>query len=86
MNYYSALTPFCKKCEIPSCYRMTISLYLFITHMITGCLVFDSREIFTAIYTVESTVKMLARGFIMARFTYLRDAWNWLDFIVVSLA
>jgi len=44
------------------------------------------REIFTAIYTVESAVKMLARGFIMARFTYLRDAWNWLDFIVVSLA
>jgi len=44
------------------------------------------REIFTAIYTVESAVKMLARGFFMARFTYLRDAWNWLDFIVVSLA
>jgi len=44
------------------------------------------REIFTGIYTVESAVKMLARGFIMARFTYLRDMWNWLDFIVVSLA
>jgi len=29
---------------------------------------------------------MLARGFILHDFTYLRDAWNWLDFIVVSLA
>ena len=44
------------------------------------------RQIFTAIYTVESAVKMLARGFIMTHFTYLRDMWNWLDFIVVTLA
>jgi len=44
------------------------------------------RLIFTGIYTVESAVKMVARGFIMAHFTYLRDAWNWLDFIVVTLA
>ena len=29
---------------------------------------------------------MLARGFILQDFTYLRDAWNWLDFTVVSLA
>ena len=47
---------------------------------------FVFRLIFTVIYTVESAVKMLARGFIKAHFTYLRDAWNWLDFIVVSLA
>lgn len=44
------------------------------------------REIFTAIYTVESTVKILARGFILADFTYLRDMWNWLDFFVVSIS
>ena len=47
---------------------------------------FVFRLIFTVIYTVESAVKMLARGFIKAHFTYLRDAWNWLDFIVVTLA
>jgi Ion transport protein len=29
---------------------------------------------------------MLARGYILGPFHYLRDAWNWLDFIVVSLA
>lgn len=44
------------------------------------------RATFTGIYTVEGTVKMLARGFILANFTYLRDAWNWLDFIVVVFA
>jgi len=44
------------------------------------------REVFTAIYTTEGAIKMLARGFILADFHYLRDAWNWLDFVVVSLA
>jgi len=44
------------------------------------------REIFTSIYTAEGTIKVLARGFILHDFTYLRDAWNWLDFTVVSLA
>lgn len=46
----------------------------------------DDREVFTAIYTTEGVIKMLARGFILANFHYLRDAWNWLDFVVVSLA
>jgi len=44
------------------------------------------RETFTGIYTIEGIVKVLARGFLLTKFTYLRDAWNWLDFIVVSLA
>jgi len=43
------------------------------------------RVIFTAIYTFESAVKVMARGFILEKFTYLRDAWNWLDFVVISL-
>jgi len=45
-----------------------------------------SRETFTGIYTIEGIVKILARGFLLTEFTYLRDAWNWLDFIVVTLA
>jgi len=49
-------------------------------------LLFATREAFTGIYTIEGTIKMLARGLILADFTYLRDAWNWLDFVVVSLA
>ena len=28
----------------------------------------------------------MGRGFALTKFTYLRDAWNWLDFIVISLA
>jgi len=44
------------------------------------------RETFTGIYTVEGIIKILARGFVLTQFTYLRDAWNWLDFIVVTLA
>lgn len=42
--------------------------------------------IFTAIYTYESAVKLLARGFFMDNFTYLRDAWNWLDFCVILMS
>ena len=38
---------------------------------------FFYRVIFTAIYTFESGVKVMARGFILEKFTYLRDAWNW---------
>ena len=44
------------------------------------------RVVFTAIYTFESATKVVGRGFILAPFTYLRDAWNWLDFIVITLA
>lgn len=44
------------------------------------------RVIFTGIYTFESAVKVMARGFILESFTYLRDAWNWLDFVVIALA
>ena len=47
---------------------------------------FSGRVLFTAIYTFESGVKLMARGFILAPFTYLRDAWNWLDFVVIALA
>ncbi|XFG12322.1 hypothetical protein AB1E19_015946 [Capra hircus] len=41
---------------------------------------------FTAIYTFESLVKILARGFCLHAFTFLRDPWNWLDFSVIVMA
>uniref|UniRef100_A0A673CVD7 Sodium channel protein n=1 Tax=Sphaeramia orbicularis TaxID=375764 RepID=A0A673CVD7_9TELE len=41
---------------------------------------------FTAIYTFESLVKILARGFCIGKFTFLRDPWNWLDFCVIVMA
>ena len=31
-------------------------------------------------------MKILARGFILDKFSFLRDPWNWLDFIVILLA
>ncbi|XP_069560724.1 sodium channel protein type 4 subunit alpha A [Brachyistius frenatus] len=42
--------------------------------------------VFTGIYTVEATVKVLSRGFCVGSFTFLRDPWNWLDFMVISMA
>ncbi|XP_030624433.1 sodium channel, voltage gated, type V-like, alpha b [Chanos chanos] len=41
---------------------------------------------FTGIYTFESLIKILARGFCLGPFTFLRDPWNWLDFSVIVMA
>lgn len=44
------------------------------------------RYTFTGIYTFESLIKILARGFCIGKFTFLRDPWNWLDFSVILMA
>ncbi|XP_030397221.1 sodium channel protein type 4 subunit alpha [Gopherus evgoodei] len=41
---------------------------------------------FTGIYTFESMIKIVARGFCIDQFTFLRDPWNWLDFSVIIMA
>ncbi|XP_066927937.1 sodium channel protein 1 brain-like isoform X5 [Clytia hemisphaerica] len=41
--------------------------------------------IFAAIYTLEMIIKILAKGFVMHKYSYLRNSWNWLDFVVVVL-
>uniref|UniRef100_A0A8D3DUN3 Sodium channel protein n=1 Tax=Scophthalmus maximus TaxID=52904 RepID=A0A8D3DUN3_SCOMX len=41
---------------------------------------------FTGIYTFEFLVKVLAQGFCVGKFTFLRDPWNWLDFCVIVMA
>ncbi|XP_029461524.1 sodium channel protein type 2 subunit alpha-like isoform X4 [Rhinatrema bivittatum] len=41
---------------------------------------------FTGIYTFESLIKIMARGFCLEKFTFLRDPWNWLDFSVIVMA
>lgn len=38
---------------------------------------------FTVVFTLEATCKIIGMGFIMSKGCYLRNAWNWLDFIVV---
>ncbi|XP_010117062.1 PREDICTED: sodium channel protein type 5 subunit alpha-like, partial [Chlamydotis macqueenii] len=47
---------------------------------------FSLRYTFTGIYTFESLIKILARGFCLNEFTFLRDPWNWLDFSVITMA
>ncbi|KAL0984438.1 hypothetical protein UPYG_G00141510 [Umbra pygmaea] len=42
--------------------------------------------VFTGIYTFEASCKVLSRGFVVGPFTFLRDPWNWLDFMVISMA
>ncbi|XP_028623112.1 sodium channel protein type 11 subunit alpha [Grammomys surdaster] len=42
--------------------------------------------IFIGIYILEAVIKILARGFIVDEFSFLRDPWNWLDFIVIGTA
>ncbi|XP_076808311.1 sodium channel protein type 3 subunit alpha-like isoform X3 [Clavelina lepadiformis] len=42
--------------------------------------------IFTTIYLFEAAVKIIAKGFMFHRFSYLRDPWNWLDFLVIIMA
>ena len=46
----------------------------------------STEIVFTAIYTYESAIKVIARGLFNAPFTYLRDAWNWLDFAVIFMS
>ncbi|NXN36458.1 SCN5A protein, partial [Rhinoptilus africanus] len=45
-----------------------------------------NKYTFTGIYTFESLIKILARGFCLNEFTFLRDPWNWLDFSVIVMA
>ncbi|XP_044280931.1 sodium channel protein type 5 subunit alpha-like [Varanus komodoensis] len=42
-----------------------------------------TEAVFTAVYTTEFVVKVVARGFILQEFTYMRDPWNILDFFVL---
>jgi Ion transport protein len=38
---------------------------------------------FLGIFCVEATFKIVALGFVLHRGAYLRNAWNFMDFIVV---
>ena len=42
-----------------------------------------AEPFFTTMFTIEAWIKILALGFICNKNAYLRDPWNWLDFIVV---
>jgi len=46
-------------------------------------LVNQTDIIFTLIFTIEAALKIIAMSFIIDEGSYLRDYWNWLDFVVV---
>uniref|UniRef100_A0A4W6EW84 Sodium channel protein n=1 Tax=Lates calcarifer TaxID=8187 RepID=A0A4W6EW84_LATCA len=75
--------------------KTVFSLFIMVT-ILTNCVFMTMSDpppwsktveyVFTAIYTFEATVKVLSRGFCVGDFTFLRDPWNWLDFMVISMA
>ncbi|XP_054846869.1 sodium channel protein type 5 subunit alpha isoform X1 [Eublepharis macularius] len=91
------LSPFhpVRRAAIKILVHSLFSMFIMCT-ILTNCVFMAQREIpqwakyveytFTAIYTFESLVKILARGFCMTEFTFLRDPWNWLDFSVIVMA
>ena len=45
----------------------------------------DQLDLFFIIfYSIEMALKIIAYGFVLNKDSYLRDAWNFLDFIIVS--
>ena len=42
-----------------------------------------SNYIFTYLFTIEFLMKIISYGFVLDDNSYLRDPWNWLDFLVV---
>lgn len=44
-----------------------------------------SGIVFTIVFSIEALFKIIAMGFILHKNSYLKDAWNWLDFTVVCI-
>eukprot|EP00960_Hanusia_phi_P041825 755164-Hanusia_phi.AAC.7 len=42
-----------------------------------------TEYLFTCLFSLEMVIKIIARGFILHKHAYLRDPWNWIDFVVV---
>ncbi|OXB60426.1 UNVERIFIED_CONTAM: hypothetical protein H355_009829, partial [Colinus virginianus] len=63
-----------------------MSLYVFQSHLCFSLIyAFLLRHLFTAIYTGEILIKVVARGLFWNEFTFLRDPWNVLDFVVLAV-
>ncbi|KAB5555312.1 hypothetical protein PHYPO_G00032260 [Pangasianodon hypophthalmus] len=84
----------------PSCYfispfNLLFSMFIMIT-ILSNCVFMTMSNppawsktveyVFTGIYTFEAAIKVVSRGFCIGPFTFLRDPWNWLDFMVISMA
>lgn len=44
----------------------------------------EAEYVFLAIYSIEMWIKIIAKGFALNKYTYLRNPWNWLDFVVIT--
>uniref|UniRef100_A0A803Y4V8 Sodium channel protein n=1 Tax=Meleagris gallopavo TaxID=9103 RepID=A0A803Y4V8_MELGA len=76
--------------------HISISFMLIMCTILTNCVFMTMSNppdwtknveyTFTGIYTFESLIKIIARGFCLEDFTFLRDPWNWLDFTVITFA
>ena len=44
------------------------------------------ENLFLSLYTLEMLLKIIGLGFICSKGSYLRDPWNILDFVIVTLA
>lgn len=44
----------------------------------------EAEFFFLAIYSIEMFIKIIAKGFAINKYTYLRNPWNWLDFVVIT--
>jgi hypothetical protein len=42
--------------------------------------------VFNAVFIIECILKIISKGFIIHKNSYLRDGWNIIDFIVVITA
>lgn len=42
--------------------------------------------VFTIIFALESAIKIIAMGFYAHPNAYLKDAWNWIDFVIVVIS
>ena len=77
-NVHSSFQPY----VILSLKASYVMIGIFATNQ--NCLyTFTFRYIFLVIYTLESCIKIIAKGFILNSYTYLRNPWNWLDFTVI---
>ncbi|XP_026552897.1 sodium channel protein type 9 subunit alpha-like [Pseudonaja textilis] len=91
------LSPFStlRRISIKILVHSLFSIFIMFT-ILTNCVFMTLKEppdwskmveyTFTGIYTFESLIKIFARGFCIDKFTFLRDPWNWLDFLVISFA
>jgi hypothetical protein len=44
----------------------------------------EAEYVFLFIYSIEMYIKIIAKGFVLNKYTYLRNPWNWLDFVVIA--